>query len=74
LPETPGIFSWLVDFESFVAVLEGGDSVALGPGQGEEFTDQFSFATVGEAHNCHCPMRHDIAPGFDQRFVFVGES
>jgi hypothetical protein len=57
LPETPGIFAWLVDFQSFMAMLEGGHPVALGLGQVKEFTDQFGFAAVSEAHNCHGPKR-----------------
>ncbi len=57
LPETPGIFAGLVDFESFMTMLDGGNPVTPRLGQAKKFTDQFGFATVGKAHNCYCFQR-----------------
>ena len=50
LPETPGIFAGLIDFQNFVTMLDGGDLKAPFPGQAEEFADQLSFAAVGETY------------------------
>ncbi len=39
LPETPGIFAGLIDFQHLMTMLDGGDPKAAFGGQAEEFAD-----------------------------------
>ena len=54
LPETPGIFAGVIDFQDLVAMLDGGDLKAPFPGQAQEFADQLGFAAVGKTCYRHC--------------------